>query len=48
MINEHEKLGGKSGNIEERKFLNAWKDYLDEHKSLTTLRDVIRKNDKTA
>ena len=40
-ICECEKLGGKSGNIEERRFLNEWKDYLDQNKSLTSLRDMM-------
>ena len=42
IISEHEKLGGKSGNIEEGRFLNVWKDHLDDNDSLTTLRDAIR------
>ena len=42
MISEHEKLGGKSGNIGEGRFLSVWKDHLDDHKSLTTSRDAIR------
>ena len=41
MICEHKKLGSESGNIEEGRFLNEWKDYLDQHKSLKTLRDMI-------
>ena len=42
MINEHENLGGKSGNIEEGRFLNVWKDHLDDNNILTTLRNAIR------
>ena len=48
MINEHEKLGGKSANIEEGRFLNVWKEDLDQHESLTTLRWVIRNKNESA
>ena len=45
-INEDEKLGGKSGNIEEGNFLSVWENDIDKHKSLTTSREIIRnKND---
>ena len=48
IISECEKLGGKSGNIDEGRFLNVWKGDLDQHKSLTTLREVIRNKNESA